>query len=325
MRKFTATLLCVAMLCFCTAGCGDKQSGDSGKKDDGYIELLGDPKFEAGINIDSTGFGNDVGGREFADYMGRAHGDVYWSYAQHNCNLSTRNGNEYKDGDYYVYTDNKDDSEVSKKLKVNPTAGSVVLDCDASKDYEGPRTKGTDPWVHMLLGQGFYDETFVCDMDELILDISFTLTKMENLMGDAYNPSLHAAQFQLFFVVKSANPAENNAGLWFGMPFFDNRETELTAPNGGFDRGTNMYISSMGNAAYMSELATVGKKVTIKHDLKAEIKTALENAQKLGYMQSTTFEDLYLVNMNIGWEIPGIFDAGVEIHNFNLKAKRAEA
>ena len=86
-----------------------------------------------------------------------------------------------------------------------------------------------------------------------------------------------------------------------------------------------MYISSMGNAAYMKELATVGKKVEIKHDLLSEIKTALEQAQGKGYMQYSTFEDLYLVNMNIGWEIPGIFDVGVDIHNFSLKAKFKEA
>ena len=42
-------------------------------------------------------------------------------------------------------------------------------------------------------------------------------------------------------------------------------------------------------------------------------------------MQYSTFDDLYLVNMNIGWEIPGIFDVGVDIQNFNLKAKFKEA
>lgn len=307
-------ILTLVMLC----GCGEPV------KDDGYKELLGDNMFRGGINIDATGFGNDVAGRTFADYMGTATDDTCWSYAQHNCNQSTRNGKESKEGDWYVYTDNQDDDKVSKVLKVNPKTGSVSLNCDASKDYEQPRTSGNDPWVHMLLGQGFYDESFVCDMDELILDISWTLTKMENKTGDAYNPSLHAAQFQLFFVVESANPAESN-GLWFGMPFFDNRETELTPPNGLFDRGTMMYISSMGNAAYMKELATVGKKVEIKHDLLSEIKTALEQAQGKGYMQYSTFEDLYLVNMNIGWEIPGIFDVGVDIHNFSLKAKFKEA
>lgn len=311
-------IMCFSLLC----GCGPSEQ--EGGEYEGYVELLGDPMFKGGINIDATGFGNDVDGRVYADYMGTATDDTYWNYSQHNCNLSTRNGEEYKEGDWFVYTDSMDRDAVSKVLKVNPTAGSVALNCDASKDYTEPRTSGTDPWVHMLLGQGFYNETFVADMDELILDISWTLTKMENKTGDAYNPSLHAAQFQLFFVVESANPAEAN-GLWFGMPFFDNRETELTEPNGLFDRGTMMYISSMGNAAYMDELATVGNKVSIKHDLLPEIKTALENAQALGYMQYSTFEDLYLVNMNIGWEIPGIFDVGVDIHNFNLKAKYKEA
>lgn len=295
---------------------------DKKPTDDVYIELLGDPMFKGGINIDATGVGNDANGRMKADYKGTASEDTFWSYAQHQCRLSTRNGKEKKEGDWYVYTDSQNDEEVSKTLKVNPTAGSVSLNCDASKDYLTPRTSGSDPWVHMLLGQGFYDETYVSEMSELILDISFTLNKMENKTGAAYNPSIHAAQLQLFFVVKSSNPSEVNAGLWFGMPFFDNRETQTTSPNGGFDKGTNMYISSMGNAAYMDELATVGEKVVIKHNLLPEIKTALENAQALGYMQSTTFEDLYLVNMNIGWELPGIFDVGVDIHNYNLKMKK---
>lgn len=321
MKRVVSILMSVVaafgIMCLSACGNGDKEK-------DPYTELLGDPMYRAGINIDATGTGNDPDGRVKADYMGTAEGDTFWSYAQHACRLSTRNGKETKNGDFYEYTDSQNDAEVSKTLRVNPKTGELSLNCDASKDYLAPRTSGSDPWVHMLLGQGFYEETFVSDMDELILDISFTLNKMENKTGDAYNPSIHAAQLQLFFVVGSANPEEVNAGLWFGMPFYDNRETQLTQPNGNFDKGTSMYISSMGNAAYMDELATVGEKTKIRHNLLPEIRTALSNAQKLGYMQSTSFEDLYLVNMNIGWELPGVFDVGVDFHNFNLKAKFKE-
>ena len=200
MKRVLVFLLSIVFVFGLFGGCTPEEQTPG--EYDGYTELLGDPKFQGGINIDATGFGTDVNGRTFADYMGTATDDTYWNYSQHNCNLSTRNGKETKEGDWYVYTDSQDDAAVSKVLKVNPTAGSVALNCDASKDYTEPRTSGNDPWVHMLLGQGFYEESFVSEMDELILDISWTLTKMENLTGDAYNPSLHAAQFQLFFVVE---------------------------------------------------------------------------------------------------------------------------
>ena len=38
-------------------------------------------------------------------------------------------------------------------------------------------------------------------------------------------------------------------------------------------------------------------------------------------MKETAFEDLTLVNMNIGWEIPGTFNVGLTIHEFDLWAK----
>lgn len=323
MKRFVSVVL--SFICaiglFCFAGCGPSGTDEN----DGYIEQLGDPMFRAGITVDSTGTGNDgSGGREIIDYNGTAEGDIYWGYAQYNCRLSTRNGKEIKEGDWYIYTDSENDNEVSKRLRVNPTTGQVALDCDASKDYLSPRTSPTDPWVHMLLTQGFYNSPFVSELDELILDISFTITKCENKTGVAYNPNLHAAQLQLFFVVKSSNQEEINDGMWFGMPFFDNRVDTLLDTSGNFDRGTNMYISSMGTKQYMTEVPQIGKKVHIRHNLLPEIQTALERAQSLGYMQQSTFDDLYLYNLNMGWEIPGVFDVGVTIDNFNLLAKYKE-
>lgn len=316
MKRLLAVVLACLMLT-AAAGCGETNQPEPGEYD-GYSQLLVDPDFELGFTVATTMKGNDagIGTRKVIDYGGTVTEEPFWEFAQHQCNKSLRNGQELIDGDVYTYTDTDDIATAAKKFVIDRKTHEIQLNCDTSKDYEHPRL-ANEGWIHMLLGQGFCNETEISVMDELILDIEWTITKMDNMLGADYNPSIHAAQFQLFFVMSGVAGEE----FWFGMPFYDVRETELTEPNGLFDKGTNMYISSMGNAAYMDELATVGKRVVIKHDVLPDMKTALENAKAKGYMQSTRFEDLTLVNMNIGWEIPGTFDVGLTIHSFDLMAK----
>ena len=309
-----------ALLGVCSVGlvgCGDGgKTSETGRK--GYSQLLVDPDFEMGFTVSTTSKGNDAGAgtRKIVDYGGRVKDEPLWDFAQHQCNKSIRNGAELQNGNVFTYSATDSLATASKRFVIDLDKHEVQLNCDADKDYEHPRQPG-EGWIHMLLQQGFCNETSIANMDELVLDIDWTLTKMDNMMGADFNPSFHAAQFQLFFVMSGVAGDQ----FWFGMPFYDVRETALTQPNGLFDAGTNMYISSMGSAAYMDELATVGKRVSIEHDVLPDMRTALKNAQAKGYMKETAFEDLTLVNMNIGWEIPGTFNVGLTIHEFDLWAK----
>lgn len=157
-------------------------------------------------------------------------------------------------------------------------------------------------------------------MDSLELNISFTMEQMEKVAPELFNYNLHTAQFQLFFVVSSSNPADGD--FWYGIPFYEARQTEageVVGPNGGFDNGTSMWIASAGTRATVGEPIQKGKRYDVKFDILKGIKEGLAQAQENGYMLSTTAEDLSIANFNLGWEVPGIYDVSVAIHNFEIR------
>jgi len=50
------------------------------------------------------------------------------------------------------------------------------------------------------------------------------------------------------------------------------------------------------------------------------IKVGLQEAVKRGYFSDSAAEHYAIVNMNLGWEIPGSFNAGVQVRDFNICA-----
>ena len=49
-----------------------------------------------------------------------------------------------------------------------------------------------------------------------------------------------------------------------------------------------------------------------------ELKDAYQQARQRGYIPHTQFEDLYVGGMNTGWEIPGVYDARMDIKDLRL-------
>ena len=46
---------------------------------------------------------------------------------------------------------------------------------------------------------------------------------------------------------------------------------------------------------------------------------AYKLARKNGYMQQTSLEDLYVSGLNFGWEIPGTYDAAMQVRDFSIR------
>ena len=304
------TAVCVLQL----GACGGRTKPKS------EVSLLGDPGYKNGFVVSPTGKGNEKpGGRDAFDYMGTASG-AYWNVSQHSCNKSLYNGTETFEDGFYTYTDAEEPDDVAKTVRVNPTTGEISLNMLTSRDYTAPR-QGNEAWCHLLIDTGFSGVRELFTMEKLTLDISFTFTQMDNRLGNDFVYNLHTAQFQLYFVIGTNNTRDGKQQFWFGVPFFDYREKSLKGPDGALDAYTQMYISSMGNEDIMEDIATVGERVDISVDLKPYIQETLLNAQAVGFMTYSSPDDLYLVNMNLGWECPGTFDVGVDIHNFDLIAK----
>jgi hypothetical protein len=73
---------------------------------------------------------------------------------------------------------------------------------------------------------------------------------------------------------------------------------------------------------FMPNGLQVGVNNQINVDLIPYFARALMLAKEKGALLNTTVEDLYLTNMNIGYEIPGTYDVSITIQNFSLKATK---
>ena len=76
-----------------------------------------------------------------------------------------------------------------------------------------------------------------------------------------------------------------------------------------------------GGDTYASESTHGGGPVTFEGDLLPEVLVGLERAWAQGLLgDSQDLADYRLGGMNIGWEVPGVFDAAVELWDLELLA-----
>ena len=60
--------------------------------------------------------------------------------------------------------------------------------------------------------------------------------------------------------------------------------------------------------------------LTVQADLLGHIKSGLREAVKRGYLKSAEEHDYAVVNMNLGWEMPGTFDAAMQVRDLRIRA-----
>ncbi|TJZ59994.1 hypothetical protein FAZ15_13995 [Sphingobacterium olei] len=208
-------------------------------------------------------------------------------------------------------------------FKKAPHAGNIAMQVTTSSEYVRPRREGED-WPHLLIEQSFPDQPFVKDLKGLILHFRGKLTKAEMKMAQQdFNPGLHAAQFQLFITVQNMNPNSAYYGdfLWFGIPFYDNRNAQIpvyAAKDIGKDDASGKFIYSAGTTDFMKGTFHGGNEVTIEKDIYPLIVNALKMAKQRGYLTGSFDGDFRITGMNLGWELPGTFDVGFEINDFDI-------
>ena len=318
-RRLFCLLMAATMCAAAFAGCADERNIPA--EENGMIEILKDSKFEKGFGAMGLTSAEGYVVRRVLDLDGGNHYD--WLLAQ----WATRHSFEQemevvKEGDWVSFRN------TAKEVKVLPGQGKIQLNAAASREYEAPRQSGSEPWVHLLIEQVFSGEQRVpfSEMEELVLELQFSVRKCENKMTAAeYNPGLHAAQIAWFITVENPEsdeitPEGRPDYMWFGLSIFDNRSDGMEdgeAP----DFGTQKLISSIGKAKTLGEPVEVGKTYTIKYDILPEVKKAFERAQGYGFLKGADFEKMEIGSMNLGWELPGIFDVSFEIDKISIAYK----
>jgi hypothetical protein len=200
------------------------------------------------------------------------------------------------------------------------------LELRAKAEYDTRIRSYGDGWPHLLVEQDAIQLYSLGELNQIQFDISLRLLFCTNHMtNDQFDPRLHTAQFQLFFIVKNINAASEECGgyYWFGVPFYDCRydiPPAYRAKDAGQDDATGRFIYTVdGKAAGMTSLKE-GQWITLRLDLLPHITDGLQEAVRRGYLGSSNPADYVVANMNLGWEVPGTFDVAMQVKNLNIRA-----
>ncbi len=229
----------------------------------------------------------------------------------------------------------------SKIFRVDSLNGVVDMGLFASACYDKPRQKN-EYWPHLLISTSFTEPRVpdgncrVINIKKLTLNLDCKLLAFTDKHPGA-DPSLHAAQFLLHIVVQNLTRDDDGYGdmIWFGVPIFDNRK-EIITEHFSKDRGkpdasgkfifgmAHEAVRPMGTTFFKDGKIAAGENtspVPTHADLLPWIHYAFQLARKNGFMRTTSFRDLYVSAMNLGWEMPGTYDATMRVSNLALIAE----
>ncbi|MCF3111309.1 hypothetical protein LL912_21155 [Niabella sp. CC-SYL272] len=309
--------------CMIWAACGRKTTtvNDSGTGGSTGVpvSLFTDANFETGLYLKGDVSGAPSAGMSLYPF-GQKGNKPAWELAEWASKyLLQQNGMVEKNGEKLYENNGK---LLSFMREGNTT--KIRMDVKASAEYEHPRKSG-EAWPHLLLEQAFSVKPYLKHVDKLILNFEGRLVNCRLAMPQgSFDAGLHTAQFQLFITLQNLNPQSSSYGelVWFGVPFYDYRHRQLqvyAAQDIGKGDATGMFIYSLGTTDYMQGSFHDANWVKVEKDLKPLMVKAVNLAKERGYLKGATLDDIRIGGMNIGWEVPGTFDAGFEFRGFDLK------
>jgi len=210
----------------------------------------------------------------------------------------------------------------SQLVAVSWEAGKPLLTLGlyASREYDAPRVFG-QAWPHLLIEQT--DLAKRCpplgQLASLELDFAFRVPWFRCMMPNPKD-SLHAAQINLFFTVSSVKTGDM---FWFGVPVFDSRCRSLElfqAEDAGKDDASHKYIYTAAQRDFTQLSAHDGGIIDYRKDLLPLIGQGLLASVKAGYLASGDLGEYILTTSNLGFEMPGTFDASFEVYRLGLEA-----
>lgn len=305
-------------------GAGTENGENPGVTDDGW-EVLGDVTFENGLAVslldpkDVTANGGFEKTNPDTLYFNNDKVNPTWQMAQWYSKHDIAHAQPIRHSDNSIEYSNK-----GKKI-VRYEDGSLLLEIITSTEYEHPRVDGEN-WPHLLIEQAFKKCPNIGTVKALNFSIALQLIKCDNKMNDGeYDTNYHTAQSPLYFILRNVNSksADYNKSIWLGIQSFDYRyekmrEDELIS----WDLGTDMYIYNVPQIKIWGDIKFQDMKVhEAKVDILPLVKDAVNSMKSKDIFTSTTLDDLELVSINFGWEIPGTFDTAIKVKGISLKAQ----
>jgi len=200
----------------------------------------------------------------------------------------------------------------------------LILEIRGQAEYGTRPRRAGESWPHLLIEQDTPRPFRIDALEHLTLSVRLRLLHCtDHMAATDYDPGLHAAQFQMFLIVKNVNPQAKDHGdyFWFGVPFFDNRHDSpraYMAKDAGKSDATGKFIYTVAAQAVGIRPLKSGQWVDVEANLLPHIKRGLAEAVARGYLEAGNEQDYAVVNMNLGWEIPGTFDAAMQVRDLRI-------
>lgn len=302
----------------------------------GEYEIFRDLKFQNGFYVTGMDSASEGSHTPYIFNYGDSSKKPTWRIAQWDskydfCDDSETIMMQPEDG-VFVY-DNP-----SKTVTVNTNTGEIGLKLTASAVYSSARKAG-ERWPHLLIEDGgllagsqnkFANK--LKNVNQLRLQLKQKLSFFEDKMGSTADSALHAASMYIYLYVKGTNSKGQNEMMWFGVPLFDSRSSfpgEYGAADSGKSDASGLFAYNVPSKAYTNTTFFKNNKpfgsndnawMNIDIDLLPYIQRAINLANENGQMEGVTLDTAYIDGVNLGWEMPGTYDAEMLIKDLSLKS-----
>lgn len=200
----------------------------------------------------------------------------------------------------------------------------LALAVNGSVEYGTRARKSDEPWVHLLVEQSFAGPPSLAGLKSARLRLEARLLRADFHRTPDYSPGLHAAQFQLFLTVQNRNRESAGYGkyLWFGVPLYDDRSRIPPAHKAKDTAGSSMFIYTPAGEVFTQHSAHDRQWIRVDKELRPLLVEALESAWERGFLrESRDLGDYRVTGMNLGWEVPGIFDVEMQTRGLSLQTR----
>ena len=202
----------------------------------------------------------------------------------------------------------------------------ILLEVRGGHEYEGRMRAAGEAWPHLLIEQRFAKAIELKDLSVLVfkMDARVPFCRPAAWSSGKLNPGLHTAQVSAFWTVHNRTQGSPDCGemIWFGIPFFDARH-DIPPSHYALDTGksdaSGKFICLLDGKRFWTSATGDGAWHPLEVDLMPLLREALSLSQQHGYLKSTRFEDLVITSFNLGWEMPGPYDAALEVRGLSLR------
>lgn len=197
----------------------------------------------------------------------------------------------------------------------------IRMELRADAEYQGHVRQSGESWPHLVVEQHrcIDFEPAFGNLSSLDYSISIMLEYCKcNMTEDQLDPELHCAQLSHYFAVGDPKGMD---WFWFGVTFFDTRHEVFPGYVNidiGKDDCSNKLIVSESPRKFTDQIPKVGEWIDCNVDLLPLIRQAMEMGQAQGCMKNCEFERMKILSTNIGFELPGNYDAAFKLRKLEL-------